>query len=62
MKNKEKIFIFNVELKFSNIVNATSKNKAIEILKESFMTEYNIELDEKEFTLIDTKQLEELEK
>ena len=48
---KEKDYIFNVDLKFSNKLSANNYDEAVEVLKSIYMEEYGIKLDDKEIEL-----------
>ena len=49
---KEKEYIFNVDLKFTQTIQAPNKTKAIKQLKKTFIEEYGIEPTNKEIKLI----------
>ncbi len=49
----EKDYSIEVDLKFTQLASAPNKKKAIEIVKDSFREDYNIELTDKEITKVE---------
>lgn len=49
---KEKQFIFNVDLNFTDYIDAKSEKEAIEILKNMYIESYDIDLKDNEWKLI----------
>ena len=60
--SKEKDYIFNVDLKFSNKLSATNLTEATEVLKSIYMEEYGIKLDDKEIELDSVYSFDEEER
>lgn len=52
MPKKEKEFEVGVNIRFSQIESAPTKQKAVEKVKESFYEEYGLELDDKEIEFV----------
>lgn len=49
---EEKDFNINVTLKFANCITAENKEQAIQIIKEQFKQDYNIELTDDEIEIM----------
>lgn len=52
---KEKEYIYNITLKFTQIVPASNKKEAWEILENTFFDEFGIELDKTEVELVEVQ-------
>ena len=50
---KEKDYIFTVKLEWDSFIPAESEEQAIEILKETYLNEHNIKLEDQEIELVD---------
>jgi hypothetical protein len=48
---KEKDYVFNVKLEWTSFIPAESEEQAIEILKETYLNEHNIKLEDQEIEL-----------
>lgn len=49
----EKDYTFNVTIKFSNTISAESKEEALEILKQVFSENHNIDLEDYEIEFVE---------
>ena len=54
-RKKEKNYFLDIEIKFSQIMPATSKKEAIQKTKDSFSEEYNLMLCDDEIKRVETR-------
>lgn len=50
--NKEKEYVFRVELKFEDFIPANNEEEAMKILKKTYKRDHNIELEDQDYELI----------